>query len=176
MTDPSLGASDATATPALDASALAPPLECPVRRWHRWIYLALGWFFVALGLAGVVLPVLPTTPFLLLALWAFSRSSRRLHDWLYHHPRFGAPLRAWRDHGVIPRRAKIASVTAMSASMLYVGIFTPSPLWAKACMALCLICVGIWIVRRPSRPPNTVTPTATPTATPAGTGPTSPDA
>jgi uncharacterized membrane protein YbaN (DUF454 family) len=136
-------------------TACDDPLICPVRSWHRWIYLALGWGFVGLGMAGAVLPVLPTTPFLLLALWAFSRSSRRLHDWLYLHPRFGAPLRAWRDHRVIPLRAKFASVSAMSASMLYVSLFTPSPLWAKVCMALCLTATGCWIVTRPSRKPDT---------------------
>jgi uncharacterized membrane protein YbaN (DUF454 family) len=143
-----------TASLSTQAAASDEPIICPVRRWHRWIYLALGWGFVGLGMAGVVLPVLPTTPFLLLALWAFSRSSRRLYDWLYQHPRFGAPLRAWRDHRVIPLRAKFASVSAMSASMLYVSLFTPSPLWAKGCMAACLIATGCWIVTRPSRKPS----------------------
>jgi uncharacterized membrane protein YbaN (DUF454 family) len=147
MTSPHAATSTATQAPS-------EPLVCPVKAWHRWIYLGLGWGFVALGMAGAVLPVLPTTPFLLLALWAFSRSSQRLHDWLYHHPRFGAPLRAWRDHRVIPLRAKIASVSAMSASMAYVSFFTPSPLWAKACMAACLLATGWWITTRPSRLPS----------------------
>lgn len=138
---------DNAATATVDQD---PPVER--RPLLRVCYLGLGWIFVALGLLGAVLPLLPTTPFLLLAIWAFARSSRRLHDWLYLHPRFGEPLRAWRDHRVIPRRAKVASVVAMSASMAYVAAFTPSPWWAKAAMAACLACVGCWIVTRPSLP------------------------
>ncbi|HYH94448.1 YbaN family protein, partial [Hyalangium sp.] len=68
----------------------------------RFLYKALGFFFVGLGVLGAFLPVLPTTSFLLLALWAFSRSSRRFHHWLYTHPRFGPRLQEWHEHGTIP--------------------------------------------------------------------------
>ena len=59
--------------------------------------LGLGWTFFALGLLGTVLPLVPTTPFMLLALWAFSVGSERFHRWLYHHPVFGPPLRRWSE-------------------------------------------------------------------------------
>lgn len=122
-------------------------------RWQRLVFGALGLVFVGLGLAGVVLPVLPTTPFLLLALWAFARSSKTLHDWLYHHPRFGPGLRAWRDHGVVPRRAKVAAVGFMAASMVYVALFSSAPAIGVIVMGLTLAVVAVWLVRRPEAPP-----------------------
>jgi uncharacterized membrane protein YbaN (DUF454 family) len=84
---------------------------------------------VALGLAGVVLPVLPTTPFLLLALWAFARSSVRFHDWLYNHRYFGARLHDWHEHRVIPLRAKLTAWSVMTASMGYIVYQGTLPSW-----------------------------------------------
>ncbi len=142
------------------------PIDRP--RWQRLLFGTLGLIFVGLGLAGAVLPVLPTTPFLLLALWAFARSSRRLHDWLYHHPRFGPGLRAWRDHGVVPRRAKVAAVGFMTASMIYVAGFSKAPPVAVAVMAVSLIAVALWLIRRPEAPPTKPPDAATPTPTVEG--------
>lgn len=122
--------------------------------WQRAVFGALGLGFVVLGVAGTVLPVLPTTPFLLLALWAFARSSRRLHDWLYHHPRLGPGLRAWRDHGVVPRRAKVIAVIFMLASSVYVAGFSTAPAWAVMAMAATLTAVAAWLIRRPEGPPQ----------------------
>lgn len=136
------------------SSTSASSLPREPRPMLRVCYLGLGWIFVGLGLLGAVLPLLPTTPFLLLAVWAFARSSRRLHDWLYHHPRFGQSLRSWRDHRVISWRAKTASLSMMSLSMVYVAALTPSPVWAKMLTALCLCCVGAWIATRPSVTPG----------------------
>jgi hypothetical protein len=74
----------------------------------RSVYLVLGFIFIALGFVGAFLPVLPTTPFLILATTCFARSSPRLESWLLSHPRFGPSLRAWRERGAIPLRAKTA--------------------------------------------------------------------
>ena len=82
----------------------------------RWTYLTFGWLMVAIGAVGVVLPGLPTTPFLIVAAWCFARSSERFERYLLDHTHFGPALRAWREKGAIPKRAKILSVSMMSVS------------------------------------------------------------
>jgi uncharacterized membrane protein YbaN (DUF454 family) len=82
----------------------------------RTVYLLLGWTCVGLGVAGAFLPLLPTTVFLLVAAWAFARSSERWHQWLQGHPRFGPLLACWQRHRAMPRRAKIAAFAALAAS------------------------------------------------------------
>jgi hypothetical protein len=120
---------------------------------RRVALLCLGWVFVGLGVLGVVLPVVPTTPFMILALWAFARSSQRFHDWLLDHRWFGPGLRRWREHGVIPLRVKITSWVAMAASFAYAAFVTRlSWPWLVAMGAL--MGYGVYFVaRRPSRPP-----------------------
>ncbi|MDI7861842.1 YbaN family protein [Rhizobiaceae bacterium n13] len=118
----------------------------------RLIYLALGWTMVALGVVGVFLPVLPTTPFLLLAAWLFARSSNRFERWLLTHPFLGPPLQDWREHGAIPRRGKAIALVMMAASfVVFWWRVEPSPLWA-AVVAAILLGSGTFIVTRPDRP------------------------
>ena len=81
----------------------------------RLIWYGVGVGCVVLAGLGVALPLLPTTPFLLLAAFAFARSSQRWHDWLLGHRLFGPIIADWRRHGAIDRRAKIASVASMAA-------------------------------------------------------------
>lgn len=119
---------------------------------QRVVLLGLGWLFVGIGALGAFLPLLPTTPFLLLAAWAFARSSHRFHDWLYGQRHFGPVLLAWRDHRVIPVRAKIIAVTAMSASLGWVIFLLHSPWWVPFTMAAVMIPVAIWMLSRPGRP------------------------
>ncbi|TKT70914.1 DUF454 domain-containing protein [Afipia massiliensis] len=82
-------------------------------RLLRILFLVLGFVFVALGFVGAFLPVLPTTPFLILAAACFARSSPRFEAWLLEHERFGPTLRAWRSRGAIPRNAKLAALVGM---------------------------------------------------------------
>ena len=117
----------------------------------RPLWLAAGVVAVALGLIGIALPLLPTTPFMILAAACFARSSPRLHDWLWHHRIFGPAIRDWREHGAIPRKAKIFSVAAMAAAFglsLALGLG-----WTVlAAQALVLMVMGSWIVTRPAPP------------------------
>ena len=82
-------------------------------RFARAAFLGLGFIFVGLGFIGAFLPVLPTTPFLILAAACFARSSTRFENWLLNHPRFGPLLKDWRARGAIPRKAKFAALAGM---------------------------------------------------------------
>ena len=120
----------------------------------RFAFMALGFVCVGLGMLGAFLPVLPTTPFLLVALWAFSRSSRRFHHWLYTHPRFGPRLREWNEHGTVPVKVKVSAVSAMAISFGLLA-FVVRAKWPVLVAAGALILVGAsYVLSRPSRPPG----------------------
>ena len=120
----------------------------------RSLYFLLGWSFFGLGALGTLVPGLPTTPFMLLALWAFSKSSQRFHDWLYAHPLFGPPLQQWRSHGVIPGKAKILAIATMAVSLVYLAFFTDINLWIKISTALVMLYGAAFILTKPSRMPE----------------------
>ncbi len=116
----------------------------------RYSWLALGFFFVALGVIGAMLPLMPTTIFLILAAGCFARSSPRLEAWLLDHPRFGPTLRAWRRDRAIPRRAKWLACTGIAAGY---AIFLatarphlPLALLVATAMAAC----ALFILSRPT--------------------------
>lgn len=110
-----------------------------------------GFVCLVVGIAGVILPGLPGTVFLIVALWAFSRSSHRLHLWLYGHPRFGVGLRAWHRHRVIPTKAKIAALASMTlASAMLIAAF-PTNAWVPGASIAIMVAVATWIVTRPGR-------------------------
>jgi uncharacterized membrane protein YbaN (DUF454 family) len=120
----------------------------------RSLYFLLGWCFFGLGAVGTVVPGLPTTPFMLLALWAFSKSSQRFHDWLYAHPVFGPPLQQWRSHRVIPGKAKLLAVATMTASLVYLAFFTDISVWIKVGTGLVMLYGAAFILTKPSRIPE----------------------
>ncbi|QCI99035.1 YbaN family protein [Agrobacterium larrymoorei] len=115
----------------------------------RVFYLCLGWLMVATGIVGAFLPVLPTTPFLLIALWCFSKSSPKLEAWLLSHPKFGEPLRNWRENGAIPRRAKIAAVSLMTMSYAIFWFGTEPPPLRAAIVAAVMIGAALFVTTRP---------------------------
>ena len=87
-------------------------------RAARITWLVVGLLALALGAIGIALPLLPTTPFILVAAFAFAQSSEKLHQWLLDHNVFGPLIDNWQRHGAISRRAKVLSVVSMAALLL----------------------------------------------------------
>jgi uncharacterized membrane protein YbaN (DUF454 family) len=112
----------------------------------RIVYLALGMMSLLLGAVGVVVPLLPTVPFMLLAAFFFARSSPRLERWLVQHPSFGHHIQAWRTRRAISRKGKTAALACFGASAILGIILLPSP-WELAPLAAALI-GGSWIATR----------------------------
>lgn len=119
----------------------------------RIFYIGLGFLCVVIGCIGIVVPGLPTTPFLLVAVWAFAKSSARLHTWLITHHLLGRYVRDWEQHQVIPVSAKILSGTFMSLTVVMCYMHTQNHLWPTL-LAVSLACVFAYVVTRPSRAPS----------------------
>jgi uncharacterized protein len=119
-------------------------------RWHRPFVFVLAWVCLAIGIAGLFLPLVPGTLFLILAGACFTRSSPRFEEWLLDHPRFGPPVRKWRASGAIPRQAKAFACVSLAVSWLMV-LATGAPAFLKiACLAL-FTAVAVYVVSRPER-------------------------
>ncbi len=116
----------------------------------------LGFVCTAIGIAGIVLPGLPGTVFLLIAVWAFSRSSERFHLWLYEHPRFGRTVREWHAHRVIPPRAKAAALSMMAVTAAGLVLLSDGDWRLPAISGGIMAAVALWIVTRPGRAADTV--------------------
>lgn len=112
------------------------------------IWLAIGWIALALGAVGAVLPVLPTVPFLLVSVWAFSKSSHRLRDRILNHPKFGPPIRDWMERGVITRSAKLIATAAMTIGVMW-SLWLGLPLAIIATQALACTAVAAFLLSRP---------------------------
>lgn len=133
-------------TPSTTQAPVIPP---SAKGPKRWLWLCIGYCAVALGVIGAFLPVLPTTPFLLVAAWAFAKSSPALRQRLYDHPRFGRLLRDWHEQGAIPRKGKIAAVTGMSLSWLFLAVTTPR-LPVLLFSGITMLAVAAYILSRPT--------------------------
>jgi len=112
----------------------------------RQFFLAAGLVSVALGAIGIVLPLLPTVPFMILAAFCFANSSPRLESWLVEHHVFGGHIRNWRDRRAITRRGKWAATLAFAASCIIALLFVKLP-WNLVPIAAALI-GGSWIWTR----------------------------
>src|SRR5690606_22572986 len=118
----------------------------------RYTLLAVGWLSVALGVIGIFLPVLPTTPFLLLSAACFLRSSRRLYRWLVRHPRLGPWVRDYLHGRGIPLRGKLRALGLMWSSITFPCWLVPM-FWARLFMLASAIGVTWYITLRvPTRP------------------------
>ncbi len=115
---------------------------------RRWPWLLLAWLSLGLAALGVILPGLPTTPFVLVAAWAASRGSRRLHDRLHAHRVFGSIIRDWQAEHAVSRRAKRAALGTMLFCAVVLFALAPRWTWAAAGSTAMAI-VAIWLWRRP---------------------------
>jgi len=111
----------------------------------RYLWATLGMICVVLGLIGVVLPILPTVPFMLLAAFFFSRSSERLHNWLITHPRFGPAIVDWQTNGAISSKVKRIASVSIAVVFLISVLFGLRPLilWIQVGV-LTLVLIFIW--------------------------------
>lgn len=135
----------------MDPAAGDPPPRPRVRGRWRWAWWLLAWGSLALGAIGIVVPGLPTVPFVLLSAYAAARGSERLHARLLSHPRFGPVIREWQAHGAVSRRAKWLATGMMSLAALL--MFATAPRWwmggtGTAIMAV----VAAWLWTRPEPP------------------------
>lgn len=116
--------------------------------WLRYLIFALGWCSVALGVAGIFVPVLPTTPFMLLAAGCFARSSPRFYRWLTIHPYFGPIIADYLAGRGLPRRAR-----RLALLMLWLGVglgcYSVGPGWASGLMLLTAVAVSLYLLRLP---------------------------
>lgn len=114
----------------------------------RWCLMALGWLAFATGIVGIVLPLLPTTPFMLLAAALFARSSPRFHRWLLTHPWFGPPIVDWQLYRGIRRQARrraiIFILLTFSVSLAVVPL-----LWVKGLLVIIMVILLTWLMRLP---------------------------
>ncbi len=116
----------------------------------RYVFFGLGCLMLALALIGAVVPLMPTTVFLIAAAACFAHSSPRLEAWLLEHPRFGPTLRDWRAHGAISRPAKLIACAGMAGgfAVFWIGSH-PSVLLATVVAGL-LLTSALYVVSRPT--------------------------
>jgi uncharacterized membrane protein YbaN (DUF454 family) len=116
----------------------------------RPLFLLTGWLFVGLATVGVALPLVPTTPFLIVAAACFARSSERFHRWLLANRAFGPLLRAWAETRSIPRRAKVLSVLLIAVVGTLTEVYALNAPWPRALFAGTLLLVVAWLLSRPT--------------------------
>ena len=119
----------------------------------RTILISLGWLCVGLAFVGVFVPGIPTTIFLIIALWAFTKSSEKLRHWLLNHKRFGPILNNWQEHKVVPRRAKILMVVLMSLAVILFYYSSQSLIFTIG-LIIILTLVASYVISLPSKIPE----------------------
>lgn len=112
----------------------------------KFILTFFGTLSLALGVAGIFLPVLPTTPFLLLSAALYFRSSPRLYEWLMNHPHLGEYIRNFREHNAIPLRVKIISVSLVWITLLNCALFVAVEWWSRLLFILLAVAISVHIL------------------------------
>ena len=116
------------------------------------ILITVGWCCVGMAFIGVFVPGIPTTIFLIVALWAFARSSKKFHSWLLNHKRFGPILQNWESHKVVPRNAKILMVI-LQISAVIIFHYSLQNIYLTVLLIITLIFVARYVLSLPSALP-----------------------
>jgi uncharacterized membrane protein YbaN (DUF454 family) len=113
---------------------------------YKYLFIGLGWFFVGLGIVGIVTPLLPTTVFFIIAAWFFAKSSDRFYSWLINHPRFGKFIRDYREKRGMPLKSKIIAVLMLNITILSSIIFFTKNIYVRLLLAVIAISVSFYII------------------------------
>ncbi len=139
--------------PTKAVEGLAYHVSMIERSRFRWAWWLLAYASLGTGIVGIFVPILPTTVFILIAAYAASRGSDRLHRYLLQHPRFGPAIRDWQVYGAVSRRSKWAATLMMmaSASVLLAIMFSVGShrWWMVALPIACMSVVALWLWLRP---------------------------
>ncbi|MGE0919519.1 YbaN family protein [Trichlorobacter lovleyi] len=119
-------------------------------RLLRWLLIIIGLVSTGLGIIGIFVPLLPTTPFLLLAAACFARSSERFHSWLVNHNHLGPMIRGYLDGSGIPLRAKYTAITLVWLTLPPSALLLVPPVWAKLLLILLAISITWYLLRLPT--------------------------
>jgi uncharacterized membrane protein YbaN (DUF454 family) len=114
----------------------------------RWVWISVGVACVGAAFVATLLPLVPTTPFLLVAAYAFARSSERFHTWLMTHPRLGPPIRDWNEGRLVHRNAKWLATVSISLAFTF-SVVIGLPVWVLVAQTVILSAVVAYIWSRP---------------------------
>lgn len=115
------------------------------------LLIAFGFLFLAIGIVGIFVPLLPTTPFLLLTAICFERGSERFHRWLVQHRVFGPPIRDWKQHQAIRPKYKVLASAMMAGSAWFIFQNERIPLMGKAVFTASVLSVSVFLWTRNSK-------------------------
>ncbi|MBX3020080.1 MAG: YbaN family protein [Bdellovibrionales bacterium] len=116
--------------------------------FKSYFYMSIGWLSFALGILGIFLPLLPTTPFMILAAACFSKGSPRFHTWILNHPLFGPPILDWRRNRAIRPRYKIIAGIMMSGSCVMIFMMEAIPLAGKISFLIFMAAMMLFVFTR----------------------------
>jgi uncharacterized membrane protein YbaN (DUF454 family) len=134
-----------------EPSVIASEVSIARPAWQRMLWVVGGVVSLAFAVLGIVLPLLPTTPLVLLAAFCFSRGSERCERWILEHPRFGPLVCDWRENHAVPLWAKQFGTVMMAIGSAWAAIVMPAP-WNWAPAAVCTV-IAVWLWRLPTGRP-----------------------
>lgn len=120
-----------------------------MKNHYKYFLIVLGWICVGLASIGIFIPGIPTTIFLIIALWAFAKSSKRFHTWLINHKKFGPILKNWHSHKVVPKNAKITMVIMQIFAVVILYATTKNMIFSIL-LLIVLIFVAWYVIKLPS--------------------------